>query len=129
MAGAFAYAFSPFVFQRADRQLALSLYAHLPLLGLVLAWAFARRGPGLLVGRRMAIAIAVAVVAVIGNFYYAALFVQFLILAALAQALRRRGALAVQRPSSLRWSWPGSCSERTSTTSAIAWGTAPTPWP
>ncbi len=88
MVGAFAFALSPFYFLRAPTHLSLCLYWHLPWCLLVSAWAYSRRG--LVSARRRAWGLGAAVAAGFGNFYYAALFAQLLLGAALAQALRRR---------------------------------------
>jgi hypothetical protein len=86
-AGAVAFAFSPYIFYRGLGHLALSLYWHIPLDLLVLGWCFRRRGLALR-SRRFGFALLVAFAVALFNVYYAALFVQFLVLAALAQVAR-----------------------------------------
>ena len=94
IAGAVAFAFSPYIFWRADHHLSLSLYGHVPLLLLVLAWAGSRKGLALR-GRRFAFSLAAAALTGLGNVYYAALFVQLLALAAAGQLLRGRSRLVL----------------------------------
>jgi hypothetical protein len=86
-AGAVAFACSPYIFYRHLSHLALSLYWHIPLDVLVVGWCFRRYGLRVR-SRRFAFALAVAVVTALFNVYYAALFVQLLVLCAAAQALR-----------------------------------------
>jgi hypothetical protein len=92
-AGAVVFALSPVFFLRAPIHLALVLYWHLPWCLLVSAWAFSRRG--LATQGRIVSSLGAAVAAGLGNFYYAALFVQLLLIGALAQVLRRRPRAAV----------------------------------
>ncbi len=94
--GGLAFGLSHFLFWRSLDHLDLALAWPVPLCILVVAWAVSRRGivPR---SRRFAAAVAIAVVAGLHNPYYACLFAQFLLLAALAQTLRpgtRRLALA-----------------------------------
>lgn len=88
-AAAFAVAFasSPFIWYRGLSHLALSLYWHIPLDLLVVGWCFRRRGLRLR-SRRFAAALVVALAAALFNVYYAAMFVQLLMLSALAQIAR-----------------------------------------
>jgi len=84
LAGAVAFGLSHYLWYRSLVHLALSLCWHLPLDILVVAWCFRPRG--LDVGSRRFLAAAlVAVLAALFNVYYAAMFVQFLGLAALVQ--------------------------------------------
>jgi len=100
LAGACAFALSPFFFYRALSHLTLSNYWPIPLAILVVTWAFGRNGlaPG---SRRFWVAAAITLVAGLHNLYYAALLAQFLGLACLSQWLVRRqrraalGALAL----------------------------------
>ena len=73
----------------------MSLYWHIPLDILVVGWCFRRRGLDVR-SRQFLLALLVALLAALFNVYYAALFVQFLGLSALAQVARRspRRALA-----------------------------------
>jgi hypothetical protein len=91
-AGAVVFALSPVYFLRAPIHLALVLYWHLPWCLLVSAWAFSRRG--LAARGRLVSGLGAALAAGLGNFYYAALFVQLLLFGALAQVLRRRPGAA-----------------------------------
>jgi len=91
-----AFALSPFFFYRAAQHVSLALYAHVPLCLLVAGWAMRRCG--LVARRRFYVALGVAVVAGLGNFYYAALFVQLLLGASLIHLWRRSGRRAVARP-------------------------------
>jgi hypothetical protein len=90
-AGACAFALSPFFFYRSLTHLTLAHDWPIPLAILVVSWAFGRRGlpPG---SRRFGLAALIVVVAGFHNVYFAALFVQFLGLACLAQWLVRRAA-------------------------------------
>jgi hypothetical protein len=92
-AGAVAFALSPTYFLRAPGHLALALYWHLPWCLLVAARAFSRRG--LDTPRRLRSGLGAAAAAGLGNFYYAAVFVQLLVFGALAQLLRRRSRAAL----------------------------------
>jgi hypothetical protein len=92
-AGAVAFALSPAYFLRGPGHLAVALYWHLPWCLLVSARAFSRRG--LDTPRRLRSALGAAVAAGLGNFYYAAVFVQLLVFGALAQLLRRRPRAAL----------------------------------
>ncbi len=85
--GAVAFACSPYIFYRSLSHLALSFYWHIPLDVLVVGWCFRRHGLRVR-SRRFAVALAVALAAALFNVYYAALFVQLLILSALAQVVR-----------------------------------------
>lgn len=87
LAGALAFALSPFFFYRSLSHLTLSFYWPLPLAILAVTWAFGRRGLAL---RSSRFAAAAAIVGATGlhNIYYAGLLAQFLALAALAQACR-----------------------------------------
>ena len=100
LAGACAFALSPFFFYRSLSHITLSNYWPIPLAILVVTWAFGRNGlaPG---SRRFWVAAAITLVAGLHNLYYAALLAQFLGLACLSQWLVRRegraalGALAL----------------------------------
>ena len=89
-AGGLAFGLSHFLFWRSLDHLDLALGWHIPLCILVATWAASRGGvpPG---SRRFVAAVAVCVVAALHNPYYSCLFAQFLLLAALAQAVRPRG--------------------------------------
>jgi len=87
LAGAVAFACSPYIFYRSLSHLALSLYWHIPLDILVIGWCFRRHGL-FLRSRRFAFSLAVALAAALFNVYYAALFVQLLGLSALTQLAR-----------------------------------------
>jgi len=91
---AVAFAASPFIFYRGLSHLALSLYWHIPLDILVVGWCFRRRGLDVQ-SRQFCVALLVALTAALFNVYYAALFVQFLGLSALAQLARRNPRRAV----------------------------------
>lgn len=93
-AGASAFALAPFIFYRSLTHLSLSLYWPIPLAILVVSGCARPRGvaPGT---RRFLPALAVALVVGLGNVYYAGLMAQFLLLAAAAQAFRRRWRLVV----------------------------------
>ncbi|HSD67572.1 MAG TPA: hypothetical protein VLF95_12760 [Vicinamibacteria bacterium] len=98
-AGALVFSFSHFAFSRGLElgHLTLCFYWHIPLCILVAAWSFRR--PGLPVGSgRFGWGIAIAVVSALQSVYYAFLFAQFLIFAAVAQALRRNGWKKVTGP-------------------------------
>ncbi|HSD29378.1 MAG TPA: hypothetical protein VLL75_18890, partial [Vicinamibacteria bacterium] len=86
-AGAVAYACSRYIFYRDLSHLALSLYWHIPLDILVIGWCFRRHGLRLR-SLRFATALAVALVTALFNVYYAAMFVQLLVLSAVAQLAR-----------------------------------------
>jgi hypothetical protein len=90
---AVAFAASPYIWYRSLSHLALSLYWHIPLDILVLGWCFRRHGLPLR-SRRFAFALAVALAAALFNVYYAAMFVQLLVLSALAQIARGAGRRA-----------------------------------
>jgi hypothetical protein len=87
-AGALAFGLSHFMFWRSIDHLDLALGWHIPLAVLVLSWAFSRRGIPLR-SRRLPAAAGVAALAAVHNPYYAAMFAQFLVLAAIAQLVRR----------------------------------------
>jgi hypothetical protein len=89
LAGAAAFALSPFLFYRSLSHLTLTFYWPVPLAILAVTWAFSRHGLRLF-SRQFATAAAIVVVAGLHNVYYAGLLAQFLALAALAQALVRR---------------------------------------
>lgn len=91
-AAASAFALSPYIFYRSLTHLSLSLYWPIPLAILVVAGCARPRGtaPGT---RRFFLALGVALVVGLGNVYYAGLMAQFLLLAAAAQACRRRWRL------------------------------------
>jgi hypothetical protein len=89
LAGACAFALSPFLFHRSLSHLTLAFYWPIPLAILAAAWAFGRRGLELGT-RRFWWAAAVAVLAGFHNIYFAALLAQLLGLAALAQWLVRQ---------------------------------------
>lgn len=93
--GGAAFGLSPYLFFRGLQHLTLSFYWHIPLCILVLGWCISRRGPS---RRRLLGSCAVAVVTGFHNIYYAAMFVQFLGLAAISQAARRQGRRAVGWP-------------------------------
>ncbi|MFI5007675.1 MAG: hypothetical protein ACHQKZ_09550 [Solirubrobacterales bacterium] len=93
-AGASAFALAPYIFYRSITHLSLSLYWPIPLAILVVAEC--ARPRGLTLGtRRFLLALAVALVVGLGNVYYAGLMAQFLLLAAAAQAFRRRWRLGL----------------------------------
>jgi hypothetical protein len=94
-AGAFAVAFaaSPFIWYRGLSHLALSLYWHIPLDVLVVGWCFRRHGLRLR-SRQFVFALVVTLATALFNVYYAAMFVQLLVLSALAQVARRAFARA-----------------------------------
>jgi hypothetical protein len=89
-AGGLAFGLSHFLFWRSLDHLDLALGWHIPLCILVATWAASGAGvpPG---SRRFVVAVAVCGVTALHNPYYSCLFAQFLLLAALAQALRPRG--------------------------------------
>jgi hypothetical protein len=89
LAGAAAFALSPYLFYRALSHLTLSFYWPLPLAILAVTWAFGRRVLPLS-SRRFAAAAAIVVVTGLHNIYYAGLLAQFLVLAAVSQAFRSR---------------------------------------
>jgi len=92
-AGACAFALSPFFFHRSLSHLTLAMYWPIPLAILAVGWACGR--PGLRFGsRRFWPAALIAAVTGFHNIYFAALFAQFLGLAALVQALVRRSGRA-----------------------------------
>jgi hypothetical protein len=91
---ALAFGTSPFIFYRGLTHLALSLYWHIPLDILVVGWCFRKRGLDVR-SRRFGFALCAALVAALFNVYYAALFVQFLGLATLAQLARGSGRRAL----------------------------------
>ena len=93
LAGASAFALSPFFFHRSLAHLTLSFYWPIPPAVLVVAWAFEEHGirPG---SRRFTAAVAIAVVTGLHNIYFAALFAQFLGLSFLVQWLLRRAPRA-----------------------------------
>jgi hypothetical protein len=97
LAGATAFALSPYFFYRGLSHLTLVFYWPLPLAVLVVAWAFGRHGL-VLRSRRFAVAAAIVLVAGLHNIYYAGLLAQFLALAALARALRSRRLAAAAPP-------------------------------
>ncbi len=95
-AGALAFGLSHFLFWRSLEHLDLALCWHVPLCVLVVTWALGRRGIRLR-SRRFAAAATIPTVTALHNPYYACLFAQFLLFAAIAQAIRpgdRRRALA-----------------------------------
>ncbi len=99
LAGAAAFALSPYFFYRSLNHLTLSFYWPLPLAILVVSWAFGHRGLPWR-SKRFAAAAAIVVTTGLHNIYYAGLLAQFLGLAALAHALRpRNGNLARTLPS------------------------------
>jgi len=87
VAGALAFACSPYIWYRNVGHLALSLYWHIPLDVLVVGWCFRRHGLPFR-SRRFAFALLVAFATALFNVYYAAMFMQLLALSALGQALR-----------------------------------------
>ena len=87
LAGGVVFGFAHFFFWRTLDHLDLVLAWHVPLCVLVSAWACSRRGIPFR-SARFAVSAAVVVAAGLQNPYYACLFVQFLLLAALAQSLR-----------------------------------------
>jgi hypothetical protein len=94
LAGAGAFAFSPFLFYRGLDHLTLSHCWPIPLSILLVSWSFGRRGiaPG---SRRFWIGLVIAVLAGLHNIYYAGLLAQFLALAGFAPLLRgQRRSLA-----------------------------------
>ncbi|HYN01870.1 MAG TPA: hypothetical protein VE359_05465 [Vicinamibacteria bacterium] len=95
LAGACAFAFSPYLFYRSLDHLNLSFCWPIPLAILLVSWAFGRRG--IPVGsRRFLVGLGIVFVAGIHNVYYASLLAQFLALAGFAQHLRgRRGRLVL----------------------------------
>lgn len=95
LAGACAFAFSPYLFYRSLDHLNLSFCWPIPLAILLVSWAFGPRG--IPVGsRRFLAGLAIVFVAGIHNVYYAALLGQFLALAGFAQLLRgRKGRLVL----------------------------------
>ena len=105
-----AFGLSHFLFWRTLDHLDLALAWHVPLCILVVTWAFSRRGPASdraasSPPRRSRSA------PPLHNPYYAALYAQFLLLAGLAQALRRRTRRAALGPLALvRLLAPRSCS-------------------
>jgi hypothetical protein len=92
--GALSFALSPYLFFRSLSHITLTFYWPVPLAILVVAWAFGRRELRFR-SARFAAAAAIAVVAGFHNIYYAALFTQFLALAALVRGItgRRPGAM------------------------------------
>ena len=72
LAGATAFALSPYLFYRGLNHLTLTFYWPLPLAVLVVTWAFGRRDL-VLRSRRFAAAIAIVIVAGVHNIYYAGL--------------------------------------------------------
>jgi hypothetical protein len=99
-AGGIAFGLSHFLFWRSLDHLDLAFLWHLPLCVLVIAWAFGRRGIPLRSRRFVAAALVTGVTAT-HNPYYAALYAQFLLLAAVAQALRRAGRSKTLAPAAL----------------------------
>ncbi len=97
LAGATAFALSPYFFYRGLSHLTLSFYWPLPLAVLVVTWAFGRRGL-VLRSRRFAAAVAIVLATGVHNIYYAGLLAQFLALAALARAFRSRRLAAAVPP-------------------------------
>jgi hypothetical protein len=93
VAGACAFALSPFFFHRSLSHLTLACSWPVPLAILVVAWAYGRRG---LVWRTRRFRWALSIVVVVGlhNIYFAALFAQFLGFAWLGQWLVRRSPRA-----------------------------------
>ena len=85
LAGATAFALSPYLFYRSLSHLTLTFYWPLPLAILVVSWAFGRSDLRLR-SARFAAAMAIVVVTGLHNIYYAGLLAQFLALAALARA-------------------------------------------
>jgi hypothetical protein len=98
-AGALVFAFSHFAFCRGFElgHLMLCFYWHIPLCILVTGWSFRRAGLPLCSGRFWWGAVA-AIVSALQSVYYAFLFAQLLVLAAVAQALRRSGWRRVSGP-------------------------------
>lgn len=90
LTGALAFGLSHYLFWRSLDHLDLALAWHIPLCVLVVTWAASRRAvpPG---SRRFVAAALICVVTGLHNPYYACLFAQFLLLAAVAQAVRPRG--------------------------------------
>jgi len=97
LAGACAFAFSPFLFYRSLDQLTVSYCWPVPLAILLVSWGFGRRGVPM-GSRRFWIGLAIVVVAGLHNIYYAGLLAQFLALAAFAQLLRGRNWSLVLGP-------------------------------
>jgi hypothetical protein len=93
LVGAGVFALSPYLFFRSLGHMTLTFYWPVPLAILVVAWTFGRRELSMR-SPRFGAAAAIAVTAGLHNIYYAALFAQFLALAALARAIttRRLGA-------------------------------------
>ena len=87
--GGLAYGLAPYAFWRGLGHLGLTYYWHIPLCLLVCGWCWSRGGLELS-GRKFWFAIIVAILAGIQNLYYANPFLQFLVLAGLAQAVRRQ---------------------------------------
>ncbi len=100
LAGAAAFALSPFFFYRSLNHLTLAFYWPLPLAILAVTWAFGRRGLRLRSGR-FATAAAIVLVTGLHNIYYAGLLAQFLVLAGFCQALQSRRPARVLPPLAL----------------------------
>jgi len=97
LAGAGAFAFSPYLFYRSLDHLNLTYCWPVPLAILLVSWGFGRRG--IPVGsRRFWIGVAIVVVAGLHNTYYVGLLAQFLALAGVAQVLRGRKRSLVLGP-------------------------------
>ncbi len=100
LAGALAFAFSPYLSYRSLAHLNLAFDWPIPLGVLVVAWCFARR-PIVLGSVRFWAAAAVAAATGLHHAYYAGFLAQFLVLAAATQLLRGRGLRAALPPALL----------------------------
>jgi hypothetical protein len=87
LAGALAFALSPYLFYRSLTHITLAFFWPIPLAILVVTWSFGRRALPLR-SRRFAAAAAVTAATALSNIYYAGLIAQFLVLASLAQTFR-----------------------------------------
>jgi hypothetical protein len=83
-AGAIVFGLAHYFFWRSLDHLDLTFAWHLPLCVLVVTWAFGRRGIEPF-GRRFWVGVTITVVTALQNPYYMVLYVQFLLLASLAQ--------------------------------------------
>lgn len=97
LAGAAAFAFSPYLLYRSLAHLNLSFDWPIPLAVLVVTWCTGRAGlrPG---SPRFWFALAVAAVTGLHHVYYVGFFAQFLVLGSLVQWLRRAGRAAIVSP-------------------------------
>jgi hypothetical protein len=100
LAGATAFAFSPYLFYRSLDHLNLSFCWPIPPAILVVSWAFSRRGVAI-GSRRFHVGLAIAIVSGLHNLYYAIMLAQFLLLAVLASLVRGRPGRVAAGPALL----------------------------